>query len=464
MKTAGIIAEYNPFHNGHAYQIRQTKKKSGADYIVVVMSPDFVQRGEPALADKYCRTRMALENGADLVLELPVCYACGSAEYFAEGAVSLLHQLGCIDLLSFGCETGHPELFAPLADFFLDESEEYRQLLLKNQRQGMTFPEAREAALLSALAQEPALLRKLWEVRMSEPAYLSESKSESEEYSGAESQLSAVSHLISSPNNILGLEYQKAVRKTGSSMKLFPIRREGSGYHSLDFEQTFCSASAVRQRLLSPAGPPSDNTGSKGSALSAFPFDSWHDLEAFLPAGSLTLLKKWQSTAGFVRFSDFSALLHYKLLSEQEYTRYLDVTSNLSDRIQNLLPGYQNPDQFVTLLKTRQMTETRIRRALLHILLNITAQATEAYRLQGITSYARILGFCKEAAPLLHTMKQTSRIPLITKLADAKKILSSSALQMLTQDIYASHIYQLAITARTGSAVSSEFTHSPIIY
>ena len=126
MKIAGIIAEYNPFHNGHLYQIEQTRKITNADYIIVVLSGDFVQRGVPAIIDKYTRTQMALENGADLVLELPVVYSTGSAEFFAMGAVSLLDKLGCVDFLCFGSEWGQLKPLSLIASLLLEEPEAYR--------------------------------------------------------------------------------------------------------------------------------------------------------------------------------------------------------------------------------------------------------------------------------------------------------------------------------------------------
>ena len=211
MKTVGIIAEYNPFHNGHAYQIQKAKEAAGADFAVIVMSPDFVQRGEPALVDKYSRAKMALASGADLVIELPVCYACGSAEYFAEGGISLLRQLGCVDALSFGCETDDPALFCKLADILLQEPDEYRQKLRKYQKQGMTFPKARETALLDYLSQNRKVRTSI-----------------SKDSSCAELPVSNVSALLSSPNNILGLEYAKALKKQNSSISILPIRRQGS--------------------------------------------------------------------------------------------------------------------------------------------------------------------------------------------------------------------------------------------
>ena len=372
MKTVGIIAEYNPFHNGHAYQLRKAKELTGADYTVVVISPDFVQRGEPAIVNKYVRTRMALENGADLILELPICFASGSAEYFADGAVAILNALGCIDALCFGCETDNADAFLTLAEFFTNEPESYKILFRQNIKGGMTYPRARQAAYL---------------------------------------------------------EYTKL------------------DYHCLSLDGSFCSATALRGALRESA-----------------PFQTEsHKFSEVIPQNAFHLLQKEAEANRLVTLNDFSSILHYKLLFENDFSCYLDVSTDLSDRIINLLPEYENPMQFVSLLKSRQMTEARIRRALLHILLNIRAADTEWFRLQGCASYARILGFRGEAAPLLHEIKNSSSIPLITKLADMKNILSGPALQMLTQDISASHVYQLALCSRFGEGIRSEFTRSPII-
>ena len=143
MKVAGIIAEYNPFHKGHQYHIEETRKQTGADYVIAVMSGDYVQRGEPAIADKYMRTRMALSGGADLVIEMPVIYATASAEYFATAGIGILDRLGCVDYLSFGSEWADVEDYSSYATLFLEEPEEYRQILQEQLKRGKSFPEAR---------------------------------------------------------------------------------------------------------------------------------------------------------------------------------------------------------------------------------------------------------------------------------------------------------------------------------
>ena len=152
MKVTGIIAEYNPFHRGHAYHIEQAKKLTGADAVVVVMSGDFTQRGTPAIMDKYARARMALMNGADVVIELPSCYACASAEYFADGAVALLDSLGIVDTLCFGSECGSIDMLRPIAQVLVDEPEAYKKTLKAELAIGRSYPTARNTALVHCLS------------------------------------------------------------------------------------------------------------------------------------------------------------------------------------------------------------------------------------------------------------------------------------------------------------------------
>ena len=197
MRTVGIIAEYNPFHTGHEYHIRKARELSGADYVIVVMSPDFVQRGEPAVFDKYTRTRMALQGGADLVIELPVCYATGSAEYFAEGATALLDSLGTVNTLCFGGESDDISLFQNIADILIQEPKEYTDLLRSFLKQGMTYPQARCQALSHYLKNQ-----------ISDPSSSALLPDQCKL-----PDLETVTDFLSTPNNILGIEYCKALKK-----------------------------------------------------------------------------------------------------------------------------------------------------------------------------------------------------------------------------------------------------------
>ena len=216
MNVIGIIAEYNPFHKGHAYQIEKIKREVQADYAIIAMSGDFVQRGAPALVDKYCRAQMALSSGADLVLELPVLFASSSAEYFAKGGVSLLCHTGVVTHLGFGTENGQLSVFQKIAGVLLKEPELYADMLNVHLKNGFSFPNARAKALQAYFASTGDVsFPPVWET-------------------------------LSLPNNILAIEYLKALAQLGSSIIPYPIKRQGNGYHDISREGSFCSAAAIR--------------------------------------------------------------------------------------------------------------------------------------------------------------------------------------------------------------------------
>lgn len=219
MKIIGIIAEYNPFHNGHAYQITTIRERTGADFVIVAMSGDFVQRGAPAILDKYARAQMALSCGADLVLELPALWATASAEHFAMAGVTLFEKMGLVDGICFGAETDNLPLLTAIADILADEPEAYRTLLASYLKTGAAFPKARASALADFVAMH--------EMHLTDDLH----------------------EVLSSPNNILAIEYLKALRRRHSSMTPYLIRREGSGYHDTALAPT-ASATGIREALL----------------------------------------------------------------------------------------------------------------------------------------------------------------------------------------------------------------------
>jgi cytidyltransferase-like protein len=390
MKTVGIIAEYNPFHNGHAYQIQKAKELTDADYCIVVMSGDFVQRGAPALMNKYLRAESALKNGADLVLELPVCYALASAEYFAAGAVALLDKLGVANSLCFGSECGDIALLSAFASALSDESETFKAALNCNLKRGMSYPCARNAAL-----------------RASSP------------------QLADSPDIMSSPNNILGIEYCKALMKRKSSITPYTLLRTGAGYQETALSADYSSARGIRNALETS--------------------HSLRDIEEQLPASVYAQFEKHYGVDCPIVSDDFSLLLQYALLSLQAegYQAYPDIDMQLSERILRLLPEYRSISSFCELLKTKNLTYTRISRSMFHILLHMTQEKLSAYCREDYIFYARILGFRESAAPLLSAIKTHTSIPLISKLADAARQLTPLGMQMLEKDIYASHIYEM---------------------
>lgn len=414
MKTTGIIAEYNPFHTGHEYQLTYTREKLGADFIIVAMSGDYVQRGAPALLPKHMRAEMALRSGADLVLELPVSIATASAEFFAAGGVSLLDGLGVVDSLCFGSEAGETEPLQELANLLADEPIEYKNKLQEYLRQGVSYPSARSRALSEYSKDEHA------------------------------------AEILSSPNNILGLEYCKAINRLHSTIKPVTLRRQGSGYHDeRSAPGDFPSATAIRLMIKERH---SENQATRGENHRQYtePFP--------VPAPARRLLEKAIATEAYITEEDLNLLLHYCLLSEdlESLCGYMDMTESLARRILKERSRFVDFSQFTGLLKTKDITQTRIQRALMHMLLHIHTTPTEV-------PYARVLGFRRSSAPLLKEIKAHGRIPLITKIADAPGILDTESMRLLDETTYASNVYQSILSHKTGRGFIHEYEKQVVI-
>lgn len=407
MKTVGLITEYNPFHNGHAYHIEKAKMLTGADRVIVVMSGDFVQRGAPAVMPKHLRAESALLSGASLIIELPVCFATGSAEYFAQGSISLLNRLGCIDSICFGSECGDLHLLKEIAQILADEPIEYQTALKQALKEGSSFPAARQEAL----------------------------NIYSDKYS----------EILASPNNILGIEYLKALAKIHSKMEPFTIKRIGAGYHDMDIDGQFSSATAIRSDIYQLADV---NSSSESLPLT--------HIQTQVPSSCHELMKKNYQTRYPVKADDFSLLLKAKLLSETagSLSHYLDMSPELANRILRLRNDYLSFEQFCDLLKTKELTRSRISRSFIHVLLGITNDWLTA--MKAPAPYARILGFRRDHADLLGILKRTSDIPLIT--SPARAVLADTAYQMLELDIYASNLYESVITDLYGTPFHNELT------
>lgn len=413
MKTVGIIAEYNPFHNGHYYLIEETKRLTGANYVIVVMSGDFVQRGFPALTDKYTRTLMALQNGVDLVIELPVYYATASAEFFARSAIALLDKLGITDIVSFGSECGDIQLLKDTSRLLAYEGTDYQRQLQLYLKKGLSFPQARSYALQDTVNPE---------------------------------KLPLLLPLLSSPNNILAIEYCKSILIRESSMMPFTLIRKGSDYHDTTLSShSFSSATAIRTALETPG--------------------NISEIKPYVPPQVATLLSHSFSNKTPIHGDDFSSLLHYKLLLDAPigYHFYLDVSADMSDKILKNLNNFSTFTNFCEILKSKDLTYTRISRCLIHILLNIRKEDMERYKAADYIFYARILGFKKQSGDLLHVMKQNSSLPLISKLADAHTLLSDIGMSLLEKDIQATHIYNSISASKYQFTYRNEYTKSMIV-
>lgn len=411
MKAVGIIAEYNPFHNGHQYHVEKAKELTTSDYAVVVMSGNFVQRGTPSVTDKYTRTAMALSSGADLVFELPVRYACGSAEFFSMGAVALLQNLGITDTICFGSECGDISLLALAADILSEEPPAYRRMLNQLLKQGHTFPFARNLALLECCKK---------------------------------SQYAAMKPLLASPNNILGMEYLKALNYYQSPMTAHTLKREGLGYHDT-LLHPFASASAIR---------------SSYQEHSLFSL-----LKESIPENAFSILQQAELKTFPVTEHDLSPFLFYKLLeaSDKDLSIYQDISSDLGRRIQTLFSSYTSYEEFAKALKSRQYTRTRINRALLHLLLNICSFSLKDVSAIETIPYLRLLGLKKDASHLLRSASFHPVVPLITKVADGEKLLPEAGKRLFREDLYASRLYQYIVYHKFGYSLKDDYRTSPII-
>ena len=421
MKIVGLIAEYNPFHNGHQYHIEAAKAITGADTVIVIMSGDYVQRGSPAIMSKYIRAEMALKCGAGAVFELPVYYATGSAELFAMGAVSFLDRLGIVDSICFGSECNDLENLQKIADILVEEPQGYKELLQMSLKQGLSFPAARQKSLTAFMQDEPCAA------------------------------------LLTDPNNILGIEYLKALKRLNSSVRPFTIRRQGSHYHDTELQSSYSSASAIRS-LLAYSSSALTTTIEDTSFEDTHFFNILHELEDQVPASCLELLKDYHRVSYPIYQNDFSLLMKYKLLnkSADDLVRYMDVSQELANRIIKQLNNFFNYKQFCELLKTKEMTHARINRALLHIMLGVKKSNVDEYQAGGYHYYARLLGYRKDQSKILSQVAKSGHLPLLTSLYETES-LSDTGKKMLFHDILASNLYRSVITDKYRTAFLNEY-------
>lgn len=413
MKIAGIIAEYNPFHKGHQYQLQEIRRQE-YDYVIAVISGNFVQRGAPAITDKYLRAEMALRGGVDLVLELPAVYATASAEGFAQGGIQTLTATGLVDTVSFGMEQADEDTLHRLSNLLAQEPDWYCQRLREGLREGLSYPLARSRAL---------------------PKYAS---------------------FLASPNNILALEYAKAVKEYAPEMKLLPILRQGNGYHQKELSEEFSSAGAIRRFIREQSAILADADQNICSYLDIL-FSEDAPLAKTLPESSRALLLAYHKHASFLYEDDLSLPLHCRLLGQtlESLLRFHDMSPALAGRILAQREDFTSFSGFCEALKTRDLTYARVSRTLLHLLLGITRERMEQ---AASLPYLRVLGFRRSAACLLGRMKKEGRAPLITSLSDTEDLsLSPEAQALLQTDLYAHDLYRTLLTARTKQRQPGEF-------
>lgn len=501
MNVLGIIAEYNPFHKGHAYQIETLKKETDAPYAIIAMGGNFMQRGAPALMEKYSRAAMALSCGADLVLELPALYACASAESFAYGGVALLEGTGVVTHLGFGTETSHFRLLQETASLLARQPLPFRQALKQGLKQGLSFPAARSLAVKACLGREenqptgkPQKAGPCPTGAGSRPSCGSPSQKppsgQGENCHGTE-----LGYILASPNNILAVEYLKALSHCHSGIIPAPLPRRGQPYHDASAGQEFSSASAIRASIQKPGSclvPPAyANSQNPGSCLvpSACPNSQGPDScpvppaypnsqeldscptsakgsssnldipERSMPAASFGILRDYPHP--FLWEDDFSTLLHYKLLTESQgqLSRYADSSPDLARRMKKEAKAFLSWSSFCQHLKTKNITYARLSRVCLHTVLNINKDDCQPL---PEPSYLRVLGFRKQAAPLLAAIKAHGSLPILTNPAAAPKLLPVPAQRLLSHDLAASSLYRIGLAAKGDNSLKNDYQH-PII-
>ena len=418
VKVLGIIAEYNPFHNGHLYHLQESIKRIRPDYTIVAMSGHFTQRGEATIVDKWARTTMALQAGVDLVLELPVTYACQTAELFAFGAVQLLNHTGIVTHLSFGTEFPKLQLLKTIASILAVEPDEYKKRLKTHLGNGLSFPRARLFALSEYISKH-------------EPSFAN--------------QLEDIENIMTSSNAILAIEYLKAIKRTNSKMKPVPIARIGSSYNDTEMKGEFSSATAIRKQLLSAKNSP--------------------DLAETLPLFSFQILKEnIKMGRGPVTNQSLEQLIlgNIRRSSLEEIKSWMDVEEGLENRIKKFGYSSSSIDELLAKSKTKRYVYTRLQRILIHGLLGISTDDIKEYNKYGGPLYLRILGFRAKSSPLLTHLKDKAKVPIISKAADYNRHGSKLLSRMFEVDVLATDLYSLGFPGQYQRTGGQDFT-MPII-
>lgn len=403
MKATGVVVEYNPFHNGHRHHLEQARKQTGADVLVAVMSGHFLQRGEPAIVDKWTRTKMALANGADLVIELPYAFSTAQAPQFASGAVQLLEAIGCSSFC-FGSEEGRIEPFTNYLELLSANQELFDQTVKDAMQQGLSYPKALGQGYEKIVGAAPA-----------------------ETYAD-----------LTEPNNILGFHYMQAARTIGSSMRPATIPRTGAQFHDQVLSNTsIASATSIRQAIFS--------TG------------SLEEVKTYIPSSAVRYLDDWLGEGkSFQNWDRYYPLLRYSLLREEpEHLRQIaDVTEGIEHLLIRAAKSEEHFLPFMQAVKSKRYTWTRIQRMLVHILTNFTYTIRSQIK---DPSYLRLLGMTQAGRDYLRLHKKQLALPLISRVAAANDL-------SLAMDIKSTDLYYLALsTQHSTSQIGLDYRMPPII-
>lgn len=406
----GVIAEYNPFHNGHYYHLQATKEKTGADYCVAVISGNFTQRGDTSIVNKWAKTYMAICGGADLVIELPTVYSVSSAENFANGAIKILDNLKVVDAVSFGAEANDLATLNNIANVLYEEPKAYTNILAHELKKGISYPAARENALMM---------------------YLNDIK--------------RYANTLNSPNNILAIEYLKALKVQKSKLEPIMIKRKKVYYNDNKIVDDFASATAIRKLLQD---------------------GEYTDLRKVIPRSSYTIIGQ-EARKGSVVLSleKYEKEIIYALrkMKVEEIENLPDVSEGLQFAIKNAANESNTLKDLISNIKSKRYTQTRIQRILLYALLGIDKKLMDNSK--KVVPYVRVLGFTQKGKSLLSEIARTN--PKLNIITSLKKYMNQNQnknkvlAEMLEKDIFATDIYTLGYTGE--SKANLDFTNNMII-
>ena len=409
MGHIGIIAEYNPFHKGHLYQINSIRKIFPDKNIIICMSGNYVQRGEPAIFPISLRTKCALSGGADLVIEMPSVYSSASSEIFASAGVLTLAKTGVVDTLCFGAECDDISTLDALSNFFLNESDDYKKTLKSFLSTGISYPKARGEAASLCLKDE------------------------------------SVKDVLNRPNNILAIEYIKAIKKHNLPIKPYIIKRTANNHDSLNIDNDYCSSSALRNAIYK-----------KNEDINSL-------LIKQIPHKALNILNN-SSIAKPIFFDDFYLFLQYRLLNDNDkIIKYFEVSNDLCNKINNINIFPNTLNELMDLLSGKQITNARIRRCLLNILLGRTNDQIKEAIQHGYIEYIRILGAKENTTDILKEMKKNCSLPLINKTSYCKKQLSKEGLWMFEREVFENNIYRQVFYNKYNIVLPTDYEQSVII-
>ncbi len=396
MKVCGFISEYNPYHNGHAYQFKESMKRSSCTHSIVVMSGDFVQRGEPAIINKFTRAEVAIKCGADLVIELPSILATASAEHFAFGAVNILNRTGVVDYLSFGSESGNISDLEKIAEHIYIESDEYKDTLKSFLKDGFGYPSARSKTieLLYGIDFE----------------------------------------ILSKSNNILAIEYIKALKQLGSKIKPITIKRIGDAYND-KYISSVASATAIRELIK------------KGDFKS---------IKNHLPTPSYEAIIKQREDIVYV--DDIYKFLRYKILnsSPDELMQYQDVTEGIENTLKSNIHFTNSFEDLFSHISTKRFTKSKIRRAMLNIYLGHSKHLLRLAK--NNNPYIKVLAFNKKGTDILRTMKRKDEdIKIIVNNKKGFHKLDSVDQKLFLSDTNTSLLYNHLICIKNGKVKKNDF-------